>query len=322
MAFDFPDVPTVGQASNGYTWDGAAWTGGGIRSGLPEAPLDNILYGRQMGAWVAAVKITGDVMTGNFAINKAVPVFSFGNAAQETCWAMSGGESSAENFSIRRYVGGQPTGTPILIEKATGVITMEGVVNLSSLSPVVTFVSTGADTGTLRFLNGAQEYWKIAGDLNNLTFWGLNPGGVLAPVFVLSREFGLISKRGAAGAVLTFQLNTTTVGSITTDGVTTSYNISSSADLKTDLRFFDPGAIIDAIKVYDFAWADTGERAHGVIAQEAIEVYPPAVTHTAADWWGVDYSKYVSIMLQELKLLRKRVRQLEAERSDAPKSAT
>jgi hypothetical protein len=69
------------------------------------------------------------------------------------------------------------------------------------------------------------------------------------------------------------------------------------------------------LKVYDFAWVDTGKRAYGVVAQEAIEVYPHAVTHTAAGWWGVDYALYMPLVLQELKMLRERVRQLEAERT-------
>ena len=49
-----------------------------------------------------------------------------------------------------------------------------------------------------------------------------------------------------------------------------------------------------------------------MIAQQAIEVYPTAVTHTEKnDWWGVDYSKYVPVLLQELKALRARVATLE-----------
>jgi hypothetical protein len=57
-----------------------------------------------------------------------------------------------------------------------------------------------------------------------------------------------------------------------------------------------------------------------VIAQQAVEVYPLAVTHSQQDgqeddFWGVDYSKYVPVLLQELKALRARVAQLE-ERTD------
>jgi hypothetical protein len=55
------------------------------------------------------------------------------------------------------------------------------------------------------------------------------------------------------------------------------------------------------------------ERSYGVSAQQAQEVYPEAVTYLKEqDWYGIDYSKYVPVLLQELKALRTRVAQLEA----------
>jgi len=99
--------------------------------------------------------------------------------------------------------------------------------------------------------------------------------------------------------------------------VSTTYSTSSSAELKEDLKTFDAGNIVDNTDVYDFRWKSTGERAYGVIAQQAVEVYPTAVTHTINpadkddEFWGVDYSKYVPVLLQELKALRARVAQLE-----------
>ena len=97
-----------------------------------------------------------------------------------------------------------------------------------------------------------------------------------------------------------------------TTNVATTYNTSSSAELKEDLQSFDAGNIIDDTEVYDFKWKDTSERAYGIIAQQAVEVYPQAITHNEKDdWWGVDYSKYVPVILQELKALRARVAELE-----------
>ena len=77
------------------------------------------------------------------------------------------------------------------------------------------------------------------------------------------------------------------VGGITTTATATSYNTTSDDRLKEDLQSFDAGNIVDDTEVYDFKWKSTGERAYGVIAQQAIEVYPAAVTHTEKnDWWG------------------------------------
>jgi hypothetical protein len=108
-------------------------------------------------------------------------------------------------------------------------------------------------------------------------------------------------------------------GSISQNASAVFYNTSSSGELKEDLKSFDAGNIIDQTEVYDFKWKQTGERSYGVIAQQAITVYPQAVTHkpmshetlAEVDSWGVDYSKYVPVLLQELKALRARVAQLE-----------
>jgi hypothetical protein len=108
----------------------------------------------------------------------------------------------------------------------------------------------------------------------------------------------------------------TNIGSISQTATNVAFNTASSAELKEDLKSFDAGNIIDQTNVYDFKWKSSSERAYGVIAQQAIEVYPLAVTHSKQDGmdddaWGVDYSKYIPVLLQELKTLRARVAQLE-----------
>jgi hypothetical protein len=124
----------------------------------------------------------------------------------------------------------------------------------------------------------------------------------------------------ADGPNVTFSRSGTGVGSISVTTTATAYNTASDASLKEDLKSFDAGNIIDNTNVYDFKWKSTQERAYGVIAQQANEVYPMAVTHTEKDekggreeWWGVDYSKYTPVILQELKTLRERVAALEGQ---------
>jgi hypothetical protein len=101
------------------------------------------------------------------------------------------------------------------------------------------------------------------------------------------------------------------VGYIQSQASATLYATSSDGNLKEDLKSFDAGNIVDNTAVYDFAWRSTKERAFGVIAQEAKELYPAAFTQNGERWF-VDYSKYVPILLQELQALRARVAQLEA----------
>jgi hypothetical protein len=101
-------------------------------------------------------------------------------------------------------------------------------------------------------------------------------------------------------------------GTIYTTANATAYNTSSDERLKTDFQSFDAGPALDAMQVYNFAWRSTGERTHGVVAQHAISVFPEAVTHDPTlDMWAVDYSKFVPLLIQEIKALRARVAALE-----------
>ncbi len=140
------------------------------------------------------------------------------------------------------------------------------------------------------------------------------------PVGISGTDRGILFLAGSASNIYQYFCQGTTgnaVGSINGSTTGTNYNTASSGELKEDLKSFDAGNIIDQTKVYDFAWKSTGERSYGVIAQQAIDVYPLAVTHVEkvsdeiGEFWGVDYSKYVPVLLQELKALRARVAQLE-----------
>ena len=102
------------------------------------------------------------------------------------------------------------------------------------------------------------------------------------------------------------------VGSIVTTAANTAFNTSSDMRLKEDFRPLDAGHIIDSVEVHNFKWRDRSDRADGALAQQVYDVYPRAVTHDEGkDWWGIDYSKFVPLLLQEIKDLRKRVKQLE-----------
>jgi len=114
------------------------------------------------------------------------------------------------------------------------------------------------------------------------------------------------------GTLIYWTRSGVSVGSINITTTSTVYATSSDERLKDDLKSFDAGHIIDDTKVYDFAWKATGVRDYGVVAQQANAVYPAAVVYDEkADWWGIDYSKYVPVILQELQALRARVAELE-----------
>jgi hypothetical protein len=134
-----------------------------------------------------------------------------------------------------------------------------------------------------------------------------------APLFVARHQFA---------AAVVFSCLGPGVGSISVNSTSTAYNTSSDERLKEDLKSFDAGNIVDNTNVYDFAWKSTGTRSFGVIAQQAKDIYPHATFHDEKeDRWFIDYSKYVPVILQELKALRARVAELEGGGVIDPKPA-
>jgi hypothetical protein len=226
----------------------------------------------------------------------------------------------------------------------TGALTVAGGVGVSlDIRLGGTLVASGAvysgnsgATGYYNFGNTGTKYLNYDGTQFNFVGGGVlhgSYGGLAAaplmagsqttgvwPVSIGATDRGIIYVAGSASNIYGYFCQGSTsnvVGSITGTTTATIYNTASSAELKEDLKSFNAGSIIDDTKVYDFAWKSTGERSYGVIAQQAIDVYPLAVTHMqmpeaeGGEYWGVDYSKYVPVILQELKALRARVRELE-----------
>ena len=103
------------------------------------------------------------------------------------------------------------------------------------------------------------------------------------------------------------------VGSITSNGTTTSYNITSDYRLKKDFKPFNGLDLVSKIKVYDYAWKSDNSRMNGVIAHELQEVVPYAVTFEkdGEQMQSVDYSKLVPILVQAIKELKSEIELLK-----------
>lgn len=68
MALDFPLSPGLSQIYGVWQWDGGKWVSlpesSGTGGGIPEAPTDNVGYGRYNATWTPVLRITGDVLDG------------------------------------------------------------------------------------------------------------------------------------------------------------------------------------------------------------------------------------------------------------------
>jgi hypothetical protein len=108
--------------------------------------------------------------------------------------------------------------------------------------------------------------------------------------------------------------NGSVVGSISTNGTTTSYNITSDYRLKEDFKQINGLDKVSAIKVYDYKWKGTEDRMIGVVAHELQEIIPYAVygQKDGEQMQGVDYSKLVPILVKAIQELTAKVEALEA----------
>jgi len=226
-------------------------------------------------------------------------------------WTMQFGNNAAESggnvgsdFALYRYNdAGGGAARAFGINRANGAMTIDS--NVQFNAGFATIGITPADNP----------------GLGNTTFgFNMRQDGFGPIIFYNRNNYGgIYIGQNIDGSVLYWTRSGVTVGSINVTATSTGYATSSDERLKEDLKSFDAGNIIDDTKVYDFAWKATGERAYGVIAQQAVNVYATPVTYDKdKDWWGVDYSKYVPVILQELKALRARVAQLEGRLDTKP----
>ena len=246
--------------------------------------------------------LTGGSLTGTLTLRAATSYISlnknasggdnelFGMTNNAPRWLIQMGDTAAEsagagsNFVISRY---NDAGT--WLESPVAIYRNNGCVYLSNLS-----ISHGITSGVGQIGSAGLDFTPAAG----------------MTIETSSGNVCLIQNRLAAnGGIQSFRQSNTICGNISVaNATTTTFNSGSDMRLKQDAHGFDAGPIIDATKVYDFEWkASPGERAYGVFAQEANTIYPNAITYDEKeDWWGVDYSKYVPILLQEIKDLRSR----------------
>jgi hypothetical protein len=116
---------------------------------------------------------------------------------------------------------------------------------------------------------------------------------------------------------MSFNYDVNGVGSIVTNGSGTTYNTTSDGRLKTVLaEQGDYRAAIKALWVGDFAWNASGEKAFGVIAQQAFAHMPwhMGVTRPAreGDSWHASAEPFGHLALWGVKDLYALVEQLAA----------
>jgi len=256
-------------------------------------------------------------------------------AVRGTWW----NDTTTLTVSVYKVYDGADWNTVFTLNEATGGITLPAVTVGAATAGGHAMNQTAADAryvqpGTLAayallaggVFSGAVTFNGDISAIGNIT---LTPGSGQASmngrwlVTSAGTTDNLRLNRTGAGTPYSwaiFQNAGTTGGSIQWTGSATSYVTSSDGRLKPVRENFDPGEIIDATEAIRHNWLHAPEDwSYGVIAQDAHKIFPQAVTVGSENMddedfqpWGVDYSKYVPLLLKEVKSLRARVAMLES----------
>ena len=121
---------------------------------------------------------------------------------------------------------------------------------------------------------------------------------------------------------IAFYNSTGQVGSITTTGAATAYNIASDYRLKENAVPVDGSKCLESVMswpIYQFNWKWNGQSDIGTVAHELQAVKPTAVSgdkdamrNGDIDPQGVDYSKLVPELVAAVQFLAKKVALLES----------
>jgi hypothetical protein len=152
-----------------------------------------------------------------------------------------------------------------------------------------------------------------------------NPGLQMSPSGALevtrNSNYPFIFRRnGTIGTIGYFNYNGVDVGTISTNGSSTSYNTTSDYRLKEDWQPMS-GSIdrVKSLNPVNFAWKVDGSRVDGFLAHEAQEVVPEAVSGTKdavdaegnPEYQGIDQSKLTPLLTSALQEAIAKIEDLE-----------
>jgi hypothetical protein len=238
-----------------------------------------------------------------------------GAATLSSTLAVSGATTLASNglnvgSGQLNVSGGNVSMSGNLAVTGTSAFTGNAAFSTLSASGAATLSSTLAVTGATTLNAATTINLASAGALN------INTSGTLNGL----RFYSGATITGQVGASSTYPFyvanaaGTAMIYSDTSGNFTATANVSaySDAKLKTNVQTIDNAlALVEQIRGVYYDRIDSGEHGIGVIAQEVREVFPQAV-HTNDGTLSVAYGNLVGPLIEAVKELSARVKELEA----------
>jgi hypothetical protein len=199
---------------------------------------------------------------------------------------------------------GAVIGNPVTVTRATGAVSFSGpVTHSSTITAAGQINSTGAAPvlSTAGFQSGASAGSALGGTFGSYGVYLAGPNNT-----------------GFNWAVMAINAGTI-VGTIYCTATATAFNTTSDVRLKDAIEPFTGGRILlDALAVKNFRWKADGSSGIGLLAQEARDIYPVAVSDAQGEPGdepfipaSIDYSKYVPILIEALQDAHRRIDELE-----------
>ena len=303
-----PDFMRIKNTGGDIVWGVESSTGGSIATG--SSAYAGVLY--TVGATALQLGTNGSV--------KAT-IDSAGQLLIGTTTSISG-----SNLTIGD--GSGATGAVQYLNAGTNGAALLGRISGSNtwlIGDTITAVGTG--TGLINYVYGANPWIVYTNNIEraridsngNLLVGRTSPIGgarVSAETATTTPTYAAYLPTTGTETAFLFVNPNGTVGSITTNGSATLYNVTSDQRLKENIQDAAPAsALIDNLQVREFDWKTNGShQRYGFVAQELVTVAPEAV-HQPADpeeMMAVDYSKLVPMLVKEVQSLRARVAALES----------
>jgi len=127
------------------------------------------------------------------------------------------------------------------------------------------------------------------------------------------KGMGINSSDAGATTHMTFLVEASAKGSISTDGSTTTYNTSSDARLKDVTGEARGLEVVNKLNPVSYNWKETGISDEGLIAQELEGIVPNAIVQDDDGYYQMDYSKLVTHLVKAVQEQQEQIESLTSE---------
>ena len=127
------------------------------------------------------------------------------------------------------------------------------------------------------------------------------------------KGIGINSSDAGATTHMTFLVEASAKGSISTDGSTTTYNTSSDARLKDVTGEARGLEVVNKLNPVSYNWKETGISDEGLIAQELEGIVPNAIVQDDDGYYQMDYSKLVTHLVKAVQEQQEQIESLTSE---------